>query len=77
MNHREPSRHEQSRPQAKQGKAEGGKVTSGFPPRSARSLAAALRDALLKLEAERLASTARQNPDDDDEDPTRRLGHQD
>ena len=45
-----------------------------FPIAPERGLADALLDALERLERARLATTHRENPDDDDEDPTRRVG---
>lgn len=43
-----------------------------FPVEPARGLAEALLDALEQLEQAKLQTTRRTNPDDDDEDPTRR-----
>jgi hypothetical protein len=42
--------------------------------RGSQGLAEALRRALEELQAERLQTTHRANPADDDEDPTRRAG---
>jgi hypothetical protein len=39
-----------------------------------RRIAEMIRETLELLEAERLGATRHRNPDDDDEDPTRRLG---
>lgn len=43
-----------------------------FPVQPARGLAEALLEALEQLERANLQTTRRTNPDDDDEDPTRR-----
>jgi hypothetical protein len=45
-----------------------------FPARASPRLAEALREALARVLARRLHTTHHENPDDDDEDPTRRLG---
>jgi hypothetical protein len=50
------------------------RIKTGFPEHPERGLAEVLREALLVLEMERQATPTRTNPDDDDEDPTRRLG---
>jgi hypothetical protein len=49
-----------------------GSVIGSFPAARSQDLDAALRQALDDLEAERLRTTGRTNPADDDEDPTRR-----
>jgi hypothetical protein len=51
-----------------------GSVIGDFPLARSHGLAEALRQALDELEAERLQTTRRANPADDDEDPTRRAG---
>jgi hypothetical protein len=52
------------------------RIKTGFPEHPERGLAEVLREALLLIEMERKATPQRTNPDDDDEDPTRRLGHE-
>jgi hypothetical protein len=51
-----------------------GSVSGSFPAARSQGLVEALRQALDDLEAERLRTTGRANPADDDEDPTRRGG---
>lgn len=51
-----------------------GSASGTFPAERTDGLAEALRRALQELEAERLETTRRTNPADDDEDPTRRGG---
>ena len=51
-----------------------GAASGTFPAERSHGLAEALQRALEELEAERLQTTRRTNPADDDEDPTRRGG---
>lgn len=54
--------------------AQRGAASGTFPVAQERGLADALLEALERLEKAKLATTQRENPADDDEDPTRRLG---
>ena len=47
-------------------------ATGSFPAERTRGLTEALLEALEKLERAKLQTTGRTNPEDDDEDPTRR-----
>jgi hypothetical protein len=76
MPNREPAPAPQpSEPASQAPSSERRRIKNGFPEHPERGLAEVLHQALLLLERERTAQPQRTNPDDDDEDPTRRLGH--
>lgn len=76
MSNRQPgAAPEPSVPASQPPESERRRIKTGFPEHPERGLAEILREALLLIEKEHKSTPQRTNLDDDDEDPTRRLGH--